>query len=189
LSGEIVSGDEHVVVFAADGLLLAVVDGLGHGGEATEAARRAIEVLTRRAGDSVIALVQQCHAALRQTRGAAMTVVAVNTRSCTATALGVGNVEAMVVHAAPGAQPPRHSVLLRNGVVGYQLPALQISEYPIAPGDLVVLATDGIREDFGERVQTAEPLPRMVERILAQNFRGTDDALVLACRILADDES
>ena len=30
--------------------------------------------------------------------------------------------------------------------------------------------------------------PQMVERILAQKFRGTDDALVLACKILDDDE-
>jgi serine phosphatase RsbU (regulator of sigma subunit) len=35
-------------------------------------------------------------------------------------------------------------VLLRSGVVGYQLPTLRASTLPIAPGDLLIFATDGI---------------------------------------------
>jgi len=186
--GEAVSGDHHVVAASADCILLAVIDGLGHGDEATAAARAAAVVLQERPSTPVIELIRLCHDALRATRGAAMTLVAVNVRERTATALGIGNVETVVVRARAGAQPARESVLLRNGVVGYQLPRLQTSEIPIAPGDVVLFATDGVREDFGDRVSAAEPLPQMVERIIAEKFRGHDDALVLACKILADDE-
>ncbi len=189
LPGENVSGDHHVVAASADAILLGVIDGLGHGDAATLAARKAGDVLAGRAGEPVINLIRLCHDALRATRGAAMTLVSVDPRARTATALGIGNVETVVVRADPAARPPRESVLLRNGVVGYQLPALQASVLPIAPGDVVVFATDGVREDFGDRVSPAEPLPQLVERILEQKFRGTDDALVLACKILPHHES
>lgn len=192
LPGETVSGDQHLVARSAEGLLMAVIDGLGHGDEATAAARAATDVLARHANEPVVRLIQLCHAALKGTRGAAMTLLAINARQRTAMAVGVGNVETVVVRRDRGPRqptPPRETVLLRNGVVGYQLPPLQPSEIALEPGDVVVFATDGVREDFGERVTTTEPLPQLVQSILRQKFRGTDDALVLACKILEDYES
>lgn len=189
LAGQTVSGDLHVVARSPEGVLLAVIDGLGHGDGATLAARKAVDVLTSHSGEPVTTLVQQCHRALRDTRGAAMTLVSVDHRARTATCLGIGNVEAVLVRADTQARPARESVLLRNGVVGYQLPALQPSVHAIAPEDVVVFATDGVREGFGDRLSAAEPLPQLVGRILAENARGTDDALVLACKILGGNES
>jgi len=48
--GEAVSGDLHVVVPTRDGALLGVIDGLGHGEEATAAARMAAIVLEQQYG-------------------------------------------------------------------------------------------------------------------------------------------
>lgn len=189
IPGQTVSGDQHVVAAEGESVMLAVVDGLGHGDDATLAARKATEILGSRAGEPLVAVLQECHRALRHTRGAVMTLVTVNARARTATALGVGNVEAVIVRADRQSKPPRDTVLLRNGVVGYQLPPLQTSEYTINPGDLLVFATDGIREDFAEQLSPGEPLQQLVERVLTQKFRGTDDGLVLACRILDDDEN
>jgi hypothetical protein len=73
-------------------------------------------------------------------------------------------------------------VLLRGGVIGYQLPALQQSVLPLALDDVVVFATDGVREDFGDLLEAADPLGLNVERVITQKFRGTDDGLVLACK-------
>src|SRR5258706_15575434 len=94
--GQRVSGDLGVVIPWSDGVLLAVIDGLGHGEEATVAARLAVTVLEQYAGEPVIMLVQRCHRALLHTRGAVMTVVALNTGNDTLTALGIGNVETVV---------------------------------------------------------------------------------------------
>jgi phosphoserine phosphatase RsbX len=182
LPGEAVSGDLHVVAPWNGGVLMAVVDGLGHGEQATIAARIAIAVLEQHAGEPVVNLVQHCHRALQRTRGAVMTLVALDVRDETLTALGVGNVEAVVHRANPDARPQRESVLLRAGVVGYQLPALQASVMPVARGDLVVFGTDGVREDFSDLITAAETTPRLTEKILSQKFRGTDDGLVLACK-------
>lgn len=184
LPGQAISGDLHLVTPRKDGALGAVVDGLGHGIEASESARQAVAVLQECADEPIIRLVQHCHGALRATRGVVMTLVLFNSDESTVTALGIGNVEAVLLRANPAANPPRENVLLRGGVVGYQLPSLQASVFPVFPGDLVLFATDGIRPGFADRVKLSDQVQSLAEQILEQNFRGTDDALVLAIRYL-----
>jgi hypothetical protein len=110
--------------------------------------------------------------------------VSVDTAENTASLLGIGNVEAVLLRANPDAKPRRESAILRGGVVGYQLPPLHVSVVPFAAGDLLVFATDGVREDFAEDLEVAEPTAQLVDRIMAKKFRGTDDGLVLACKHL-----
>ncbi len=184
LPGLTVSGDLHVVAPTPDGVLLAVVDGLGHGEEASAAARIAVDVIEQHARKPVAAIVQHCHAALQRSRGVVMTIITVNVLDDTATALGIGNVETVIVRASPQARSRCESVLLRCGVVGYQLPTLQTSVLPLDAGDVIVFATDGVREDFTDLVTTGETSAQLVGKILAQKFRGTDDGLVLACKYL-----
>ena len=184
LPGQAVSGDLHLVTCWDGGALCAVVDGLGHGDEATLAARYAVQELEAHARESVTALVQHCHRALRQTRGAVMTIVSLDTYSDTLTMMGIGNVETVIVRPTARSAATRESVLLRGGVVGYQLPPLQTTTVPVMMGDVIVFATDGVREDFPELIDPAAPLPQIVDKIMAQKFRGTDDGLVLACKYI-----
>src|SRR5258708_3755531 len=132
LPGEQMSGDLHLVRPRSDGALVAVIDGLGHGSEAAEAAKRTVEILDAHPEESIISLVQRSHEGLKATRGVAMTIALFNNRENTIMALGVGNVEATLLRASPA---PHESVLLRGGVVGYQLPALRASVFPVYPGD------------------------------------------------------
>jgi negative regulator of sigma-B (phosphoserine phosphatase) len=182
LPGEQISGDLHLVIPRGDGALVAVIDGLGHGSEAAEAAKKAIESLNAHPEESIISLVRRSHDELRATRGVAMTIALFNHRENTVTALGIGNVEAALLRANPDVNPQHESVLLRGGVVGYQLPALRATVFPMYPGDLMVFATDGIRSDFTTKIYFAESPQHLAERILDQDFRGIDDALVLAIR-------
>ncbi len=184
IAGEAVSGDLHLVKPMKHGVLLAAIDGVGHGAEATAAARLAAGVLEKHSHESVISLVKRCHDALARTRGVVMTLGSLNALDDTLTWLGVGNVEGLLLRADSRAGQPSEHVLLRSGLVGYQLPALQASVLPLAPGDLLLLATDGIRDDFMlETPSTAAPTD-LAECILRRHFKGTDDALVLVARYL-----
>ena len=69
LQGQSESGDLHMVKAVTDGVLIAVVDGLGHGEEAAAAARIAVDALERYAEEPPLALLQQCHVALKGSRG------------------------------------------------------------------------------------------------------------------------
>lgn len=184
LDGAADSGDLHVFVPFDGGALLAVIDGLGHGPEAARASRAAAEVLASHAIEPVGELVQRCHERLRRTRGAVMTVCAVNSRAGASTWLGIGNVEAELVRFEPGGAPRRTAIAARGGVVGYRIPPLKTTELPLRAGDTLVMATDGIRGGFGDRVEAWRAVQDIADRILAEHGKQTDDALVCVARYL-----
>lgn len=179
--GEVQSGDAHLVLPLADGCLVAVVDGLGHGPPAATAARAAIASLTRHAGEPVLTLVQLCHQALTGTRGAVMSLARVNTTHRSLTWIGVGNVSGVLWYA--GSNGATHSTLVSSpGIVGSELPRLRAEVVALSPGDTLIFATDGIAEDFTETTPSAASPQRFADAILAQHGKGTDDALVLVGR-------
>ena len=182
LEGESVSGDVHVVAPFPGGVLVAVIDGLGHGVEAADASRQAAAVLEGRAGDPVDSLVERCHQALRKTRGAVMSVASIDERTATLSWIAVGNVEALLLRGRRGVSPARESVTMRGGVVGYQLPALRTSSHRVSPGDTLVMATDGIRSGFVADVDARDAPQAIATAIFTRHARGSDDALVVAAR-------
>lgn len=182
MANQTVSGDLHVVEFFERGILLAAIDGVGHGEEAHAVARIAADVLKKDAGESVISLVKRCHDALAKTRGAVITLASVDIPGNTVTWMGVGNVEARLFRAEADISHPCEHILLRGGLLGLQLPALQASMMPLAPGDLMVFATDGIQQGFETRINLTESSKQIADGILSRHFKGTDDALVLAVR-------
>jgi len=184
LAGEAESGDLYVVKPFAGGVLVAVVDGLGHGPEAALAAKTAVATLEDHAHELIISLVKRCHERLLRTRGVVMSLASFNARDNTVTWLGVGNVEAVLLRAEVAATPRRENVLLRGGVVGCQLPTLGASILPVTRGDVLIFSTDGIRSGFVEDLSLSHPPRQIAEHILARCATGTDDALVLVARYL-----
>lgn len=177
------SGDVHVVAEFAGGVLVAVIDGLGHGIEAAAAAQQAARVLESYAGEPLAALVERCHVALRGTRGAVMTLASLDGEG-SMTWAGVGNVEAFLLRAGAGAERPRESIGLRGGIVGYQLPTVRASTLSVSPGDVLLMATDGVRGGFAEAAPPHASPQELADTILERYGRGSDDALVLAARYL-----
>lgn len=182
MAGQKASGDMHVVEPFDGGFLLAVIDGVGHGNEAHAVAETAADVLKRNAGDSVISLVKRCHEALAETRGAVMTLASVDIPGNTVTWMGVGNVEARLFRAEADISHPCEHILLRGGLVGLQLPAVQASLMPISAGDVLVFVTDGIQHNFESRINLTETTKQIADGILNRHFKGTDDALALVVR-------
>lgn len=181
LPGEPESGDGHFVRETSFGWLLAVADGLGHGREAAAASRALVEVLERHVEEPLIELLRRCHDRLRTTRGVAISLATIEAASGTLNWVGVGNVEGLLCRAAP-AVPQTIYITLRGGIVGYRLPEVQPGVLPLQDGDLLVLATDGIREGFPAAVVPQQPPQAIADRILANFARPNDDALVLVAR-------
>jgi hypothetical protein len=182
MPGEVVSGDVPLVQPFPHGALVAALDGLGHGADAAAAAQIAAATLQAHAHESVLPLVRRCHAAMRDTRGVVLTLASFNALDGTMTWVGVGNVEGVLLHADDATGLTKDYVLLHGGVVGLQLPPLRGFVIAVSPGDTLVLATDGIRPGFAEGLPIADPPQQLADRILARDFRGTDDALVVVAR-------
>lgn len=184
LSGQ--CGDHHVVKPFPDGVLVAAIDGLGHGDEAAAAAKLAAGILETHPSESMLWLVRRCHESLRRTRGVVMSVASFNTVEGTMTWLGVGNVEGRLLRADPSANPHCEYLMLRGGVVGDQLPPFHASLIQVAPGDMLMFATDGIYGPFIDAVNVREPPQQNADRIIASRSKRTDDALVVVVRYLGN---
>lgn len=184
LPGETESGDRHVVATRPDGVLVAAIDGLGHGPEAAHASTLAAATLEQYAREPVDVLLQRCHERLTKTRGVVLSLAAFDALTSSMTWLGVGNVEGFLLRADPEAQPRREWLLPRGGLVGLKLPPMRPTTIRISAGDTLCFATDGIRDGFAEELSAHDAPQRIADRILAHHARGTDDALVLVARYL-----
>lgn len=187
LAGETESGDLHLVQPVGSGVLVGVVDGLGHGAEAAAAARAAVATLREHAHEAVLPLLQRCHRALRGSRGVVMSLAFFQGGDGSMTWLGVGNVDCVLLStalAARSARPARTRLVTRGGIVGSQLPQLRAEVISVASGDTLLVATDGIQEGFADGLSTETPPQQLADQVLARSYKGTDDALVLVARYL-----
>jgi len=181
-TGERVSGDVAVVEYVSDGMLIAGVDGAGHGPEAHRAARAATHAIRRSRQEDLTVVMAGCHQALRGTRGAAVTLALLSIGPPMLTWLGVGTVDGRLLNARRWPPEPLASLRLSSGTLGHDLPAVMPTSTPLEHGDLVVLATDGVRSDFGDALNPHGSSQEIAERILSDHGRGTDDALVVVVR-------
>jgi hypothetical protein len=184
LAGEAVSGDHWVAVEDRRGTsLFAVIDGLGHGPPAAEAAAVAAAVLRDNASEPLDAMLLLCHQALVATRGAAITVASIGAGGGELRWLGVGNVAGTLVRPSAGRVTVAGSPLLRGGIVGYQLPTLIVPEAITTHlGDLLIMATDGVSPDVAEDVRLALPADQLAAELLQRRGSEADDATILVAR-------
>ncbi len=127
LGGESESGDQHLIQPFAEGVLVAAVDGLGHGAEAAEAARIAVQTLREHAGESVIALARRCHRNLQRSRGAVMSLACFNAADSVMTWMGIGNVGGLsswpLMEWGMVSMTKPTSAIRRSGLpIGYSIP-------------------------------------------------------------------
>jgi phosphoserine phosphatase RsbX len=183
LPGQHVSGDAYIVEPFADGTLLAVIDALGHGEDACATSALAVATLREHARKPISALIRLCHERLRGERGVVLSAAWVDTTRDVVTWGGIGNVEGCLRRADLNSLRPRESLVLRNGVVGFQLRDVRADVLPIAPRDVLIFATDGISTNFIDDSDVGTP-QQIADRILIKYGKPSDDALVLVARYI-----
>jgi phosphoserine phosphatase RsbX len=186
LPGQSSSGDLHIVKPFRGGMLIAALDGVGHGDEAASAASIASAILAEHANEPAITLVERCHEGLRATRGVVMSIASFDTSHGLMTWLGVGNVRGILLRHEVTRTPCEESLLLRSGLVGVELPSLRAAILSVSVGDTMILATDGINSDFARQLVRNHLPQKAADGILARHAKPTDDALVLVARYLGD---
>lgn len=182
MKGEDVSGDLFIVKNYRDQVLVAVIDGLGHGKEAFKASKKALQLLHSFTNQSLISILKSCHAELKMTRGVVMNLAVFDCWENTMTWTGVGNVEGVLYRTDNGMYMGQENIIVRGGVVGYMLPFLKASIVPVSPGDTLIFTTDGVNNDYLNEVDINKS-PGEIVGFIAANFASeSDDSLVLAAR-------
>ena len=182
MPGQTQSGDRCVIAAANGTALIAVIDGIGHGAEAAAAANVAATVLETSPQESLRTLFDRCHAQLRATRGAAMTVARFESHGRTLDWLGTGNIKTVLLRRSAHGFTCT-DLLTYSGVVGAQVTKYAASQTEVASGDVLILATDGIDRKFIDSIRYDEAPQAQAERLLAAYRSPTDDALVLVARL------
>lgn len=187
--GETNSGDKFVVAAFTGGVLVAVIDALGHGNQAAVVAELAMRTLEQHAHENIATLIRRCHTVMCLTRGAAISLASFDWQQRNMTWLGIGNVSGVLVHTDSGINSRVTSLLVRSGVVGDRLPELQTIVVPYTVGTTLIMTTDGVNADYTEilpKLTMVEP-QRLAQRILDDYARHDDDATVLVFRYNGDD--
>lgn len=180
--GETVCGDGWKVKVNADRTYLMVVDGLGHGEFAAEAAREAERILSDAQSNSPLVVLRDCHDALRKTRGAAVAVAAIDRDKRTLSFCGVGNISASLV----STQGSR-GIASHNGTVGHNFQRAQEFTFPWDDSSVLIMHSDGVsaRWDLDRYPGIRKKHASLIATTLYRDFaRERDDATVLVAKNL-----
>lgn len=178
IHGETVCGDSYFMQVNPSRSLYMMVDGLGHGQGAAEAANEAVATVSRHPNEPAVDIIVRAHDALKKTRGAAMSVAIVDHERMVIKYAGIGNISASLL----GGGAVR-SMVSQNGTLGAILPRVpQEYSYPVTADTSLLLFSDGLTTKASPAgypgLQSRHPA--LIAGILFRDFsRRRDDATVM----------
>lgn len=177
--GESISGDTVVLEHRDNYLLLAIVDGMGHGREANAAATQAERILQKSWNLDVRKTIRNLHSSMTDSIGAAVGLAVVDIAASLVHYTGVGN----TVFRVFGTHSSRF--LSTDGVVGSRMREPILQTTPIDGSDVLIMYTDGVSDHFG-----IEQYPQILchsalavaHKIVERFGKAHDDATCLVMR-------
>ena len=178
--GETVCGDGWMVKSNSESARVLVVDGLGHGHYAAEAAREAERVMAGSRSASPAQILNDCHDALKKTRGAAAAVASLDREQGTVSFAGTGNISAVLA----GKQGTR-GMASHNGTLGHQVHKIQEFQFPWNQDSVLIMHSDGLssRWNLDDYPGILNRGPAVLAAVLYRDFaRERDDVTVLVAK-------
>lgn len=181
MKGQVECGDGWSVRDLGGRQMVCIVDGLGHGPLAAQAAARAISVFEAARSDARPAtIMEQAHEQLKDTRGAVMAILALDREAGSAEYCGIGNIAASI-HLGTESK----HLLSVEGTVGYRMRATRSHTVPWAPTAVAILHTDGVSGRWGPARYPGllSRHPSVIASVLFRDHaRDTDDATIVVAR-------
>jgi anti-sigma regulatory factor (Ser/Thr protein kinase) len=138
--GERLSGDGWAYHAEAERTVVLLVDGIGHGREAHDAAEEAIARFHEHAGKGPGDILGYIHDALRKTRGAVAAVAEILPGQRQLTYAGVGNISCVLLAAGKS-----RSLVSHNGTLGMNARKIQEFHSDWPPDGVLVMHSDGVQ--------------------------------------------
>ncbi len=179
---EVVCGDAWHLQAWDGGLALTVIDGLGHGLPAADAAQAGVRAAAASVvGESTVERIARLHAGMSGTRGAAAAVACVMQAAGSIEFAGVGNIAGSLC-----SQETSRGLASMPGIVGAQYRRAQAFHLHADAGTLLVMHSDGLQARWSLRDYPGlqHRHPALVVAVLQRDFdRGRDDACIVALRV------
>ncbi|MGH9549076.1 MAG: SpoIIE family protein phosphatase [Terriglobales bacterium] len=176
-----------VVRSTPSGLMVAIVDANGRGEKPVTAAKNAAAVLEEWTHQSLTDVLNRVDKAVRGTTGVAINIAMIGLHAHTITWAGVGNVQGLLFHRSPAANPRYANLDLVPGLVGTPSFRSREMSQPVKPGDLLIFASDGLAANFIEALPI-DGRPRVVaDQLLASYAQESRDTVIIVVRYLGSD--
>ena len=180
MPGEEVCGDAWAVQHTPDGCRILVIDGLGHGIAAAEAAWQAIAEFRENRPCTCVEQMEAIHARLRSSRGAAGALAAIDTAAGVLRFTGIGNIAGVI---SAGGQ--NRNLVSMSGTLGHNVRVIREFSYPWPAAATLVMHSDGVsgRWDWSSYPGLLQRTPALTGAVLYRDMgRGKDDATVVIAR-------
>ena len=178
--GERFCGDGWCCHFSPERTLVLLVDGLGHGWGASEAAQEAITTFRKHVRLGPAQILDYMHDALRKTRGAVAAVAEICPAEGKVIYAGVGNISGVLLR--PGGS---QSLVSHSGTLGSRIIRIQEFRAAWAPDTILILHSDGLnsRWDLSPYAGLLARHPAVIGGALVRDFRRQrDDAGVVVIK-------
>jgi hypothetical protein len=179
LRGERVNGDGWSFTAENGTRTVMVVDGLGHGYPAHDAAVAACKAFNDAKG-SCGERLRTIHEAIRSTRGAAVAVAELDPNEGKMRFAGVGNISATIIDATA-----RRSAVSMHGIAGHEMREVREFSYPWSRQSSLIMHSDGLttRWDLDTYPALLARDPALIAAILWKDHRRpNDDSTVVVAR-------
>lgn len=178
--GERMSGDAWACHQTRERTVVLLVDGLGHGREAAEAAVEAVATFGKHVQRTPGEILSYIHDAMRKTRGGVAAISEIHTDEATLTYAGVGNISAVLM--SKGASK---SLVSHNGTLGVATPKIQEFRVSWPDDGILVMHSDGLlsRWELSSYAGLLSRHPAVIGAALIRDFRRQrDDASVVVVK-------
>lgn len=175
---ETMNGDTFIIKHIRNATLVGVIDGVGHGILAAQAANAARQYIEQHADSSLFELFKGVDRACASTRGVVMALAVFDWSKNSFHFASVGNIEASIFHG----HHEKPKFIVRRGIVGKHAPQPVITENKWHAGNILALHSDGISShwswhDFS--TYTSHPAQVIAEHIYNANQKNHDDATIV----------
>lgn len=178
--GETACGDAYAIREANGGCAVMVVDGLGHGVFAAEAAAAAVDAFDKYWTRPITEVVSAIHDGMKATRGGAVAVAKIDLGANLVHYCGVGNIAGAVIFTDGIKRMVSH-----NGIAGQRDPKVAAFTYPWRDDAMLVMHSDGLtgRWDIEAYAGILAKHPAILAGVLYRDHtRGRDDSTVVVVR-------
>ena len=158
-----------------------LIDGLGHGLQAADAAQAGVAAVAQRGNAAPADAIAAMHAGMSGSRGGAAAVARVDVASGAVDFAGIGNISATLCEATTTRGMASHP-----GIVGVQFRKAQPFHFHAAAGTLLLMHSDGLQARWSLRNYPGlfHRHPAVIVAVLQRDFdRGRDDTSIIALRL------
>jgi|SRR5690606_8851548 len=176
MAGDPACGDAWELAFEEGRCSVLVVDGLGHGELAEQAASAGARAFAAAPFEDPALLMQRLHRAMSGSRGGAALVAQFDQARAELAFAGIGNISARLLG------EPGRGLASHPGILGVQFRKAQGFAYPVTAPALLVLHSDGLqtRWQLSDYPGLQQRHPALVAAVLQRDYcRGRDDVTVV----------